>query len=446
MHFRYIFTRSLLLLTISAVMLSGCGTSKAKSPRLEGERIDVLGSNVDLTADRAAQAEPILIPEAIHNEHWPQAFGDSQHALQHVALPKSVSKAWSVNIGSGSSKEARLLNAPIVSAGRVFIMNTSGEIMAIGATSGKVLWKKRIHVEEPEHLRFSGGLAVQGDYLFAVAGSGDVFALTASTGDMVWQVALATPVRGAPMFSKGRLVIVSADNRTFTLNATDGSLLWTHSGISENLALLGSGTPAGIADFVVVPYSSGEIYVLKLFDGRYMWHDSLSLNVGGDPYAGLVDVAGSPVISDEGVIYAINFNGRLNAFDIRSGQRVWSIPVSGKQTPWIVGNMLYLISDNNELIAVNRKLGSIRWVKSLDKLIADLDNKNTSGRVFFGPVFAGERLIVASNDGYALSINPNTGERMLVTQLGRDGIAVAPIVADNALYFLTHSGELIKFD
>ena len=61
-----------------------------------------------------------------------------------------------------------------------------------------------------------------------------------------------------------------------------------------------------------------------------------------------------------------------------------------------------------------------------------------------GPVLGGDRLIVLSSDGGALSVSPYTGE-----PLGRDEMSAggyfAPVIADNSLYVLTDDAKLSAY-
>ena len=58
-----------------------------------------------------------------------------------------------------------------------------------------------------------------------------------------------------------------------------------------------------------------------------------------------------------------------------------------------------------------------------------------------GPVLGGDRLIVLSSDGGAISVSPYTGD-----PLGRQDMSAggyfAPVIADNSLYVLTDDAQL----
>ena len=59
-----------------------------------------------------------------------------------------------------------------------------------------------------------------------------------------------------------------------------------------------------------------------------------------------------------------------------------------------------------------------------------------------GPVLAGDRLIVISSDGEAISVSPYTG--LPLGHVGfPDGVFINPIVADRTLFVLTDVADLI---
>ena len=68
------------------MLLSGCGTwfGEPDAPPLPGERISVLQHQRTLAADPQAGLEPIVLPPAVTNPDWPQAGGNSAHAMHNL--------------------------------------------------------------------------------------------------------------------------------------------------------------------------------------------------------------------------------------------------------------------------------------------------------------------------------------------------------------------------
>lgn len=427
---------------IPAVLaVSGCSAFKdEEKPKLVGPRIDVTLQPTELAPSASAGMEAFQVPPAAEPSDWAQTAGNAAHQPGHLALPKNVTRAWSFSMGGGSGSGSAILNPPVISAGRVFATNTNAEVVALDAKTGKKLWERRLPLDEKGNASVSGGVAVAGNLLFVTTGEGKIFALTASTGKEAWRSDLGVPLRAAPTVEGERLFVTSHDNRVFGLNALDGSLLWTHSGMEERLSLLRAASPASANGVVAVPYSSGEIYALRATDGRYIWHDTLTSPFSGqDPESTLTSIAAPPVIAD-GLLYVVGMNGGLSAYGLANGQRFWKADILTSQLPIVVGYQIFALTENGEMVALNRKDGAIRWVTDLNKKVGKENDK----RLWTGPVLAGGRLIAASSDGVAVSIDPQNGKVLASTDLG-DPVTLTPIVAEDGLYFLSDKGRIICF-
>jgi outer membrane protein assembly factor BamB len=423
----------------AALLLAGCFAGEEK-PRLEGERLNVTMQPATLAANPAAGRVPFILPEPARLENWAQAGAESSHAPGHIALPASVKRAWSASIGTGNSRGNTLLTPPVVHSGRVFAVDTRGTVSAFNANTGERIWRISLPVKKRKEAQVAGGIAVSGNLAFITSGTGEVFALSADKGELVWQTPLDVPLRAAPTVFGESVFVLSHDNRIFALSALNGGLLWTHSGMEETLAPLKAASPAVANGAIAVPYTSGEIYVLRASDGRYIWHDTLvsSFNLQ-DPEMTLSAIAAPPVIAD-GVLYVVGMNGGLSAYGLVNGQRFWRTELATSQLPIVAGAQIYMLTDKGELAALNRQDGLTRWVSDLNALLPEKNDK----RLWVGPVLAGGRLIVASNDGYAVSLNPASGKMVAQTELDA-GVSLSPVVANGGLFFLTETGKLIAF-
>ena len=431
-------------LLILSVGLAGCGllsdwTGASEDPLLPGERIAVMSLERTLEPDPAAAALPVRLPVPRANESWPQTGGGPGHALRHVVFADAPAALWQVDIGSGSGGDARLLAPPVVAGGRVFAMDAESVVSAIGAAAGRVLWTTDT-AREAEGDGFGGGLAAAGGRVFAATGFGDVLALDAETGAVQWRRTLGIPMRAPPAAADGRVFVVTHDNRLWALDAATGTVQWSHAGIAETARLLGGASPAVEGEVVVAPYSSGEIAVLRVENGRAVWADTLaSPGVLVETLASFNDIVGSPAI-DRGVVFAIGQGGPLVAIDLRTGGRVWEREVAGREMPWSAGDVLFVTTGDGEVVCLSREDGAIRWVRPLPRF-ADPEERDEP-LFWTGPILAGGRLIVLGSDGAALSISPHDG-----SVLGRfdlpGGARLPPVVADGTLFVLTEGANLV---
>ncbi len=415
-------------------MLAACGADEAETT-LSGPRIDLTPQAQTLEPDPGADLQPLQLPRPVANEHWPQAGLLVNHAPQHLALPEQVLPAWNTSVGNFARYA---LNPPVKYAQLLYTVDEDHRVRAVNAENGKVVWQQQLPVTEDGD-GFAGGLAVDKGAVFITTRAGQVFALERETGELAWQRNVGAAMRAAPVTASGFVFVTTLDNRTFALRREDGSLQWTHSGIADGLALVSSATPALSDGILFVPYNNGDLYALQALDGQYLWHVSLTRGIGSGQKAAL----SSPVVKD-GVAYVAVASQGLVALDIRTGQRLWSVPAASSQMPWVAGNVVFILTDKGQLAAVNRGDGRIRWVTNLNSLLPADANP---ARYWSGPLLAGQRLLLGSSDGYAMSIQPEDGRKILATELlAGEGISVPPIVADNALYFLTDSGRVYKFE
>jgi outer membrane protein assembly factor BamB len=428
------------------LMAAGCGNTfdflgTREGPPLPGDRIAVLLTEKSATADPRIADLAVRLPRPFANESWPQQGGYANHAMHHLAFGDSPAAAWNVSIGQDADDDAPILSGPVVSETRVFAMDADAMVTAYDPENGRRLWSKNIAPDEEEDGNWGGGIAYDAGRVYAATGFAQIVALDAETGEIVWRHNVSGPMRAAPTVFEGRLFAVTKDNRTFALDTVDGTELWSHSGIEEVAGLLGAASPAVDGDTVVVAYSSGELFALRVENGRQLWSDSLAAIRRVDAVSALADILGRPVI-DRGRVYAISHSGRMVAIDAVSGRRVWETALGGVNQPWIAGEFLFVLTNNAEVAAVTTRDGLVRWITPIG-LYEDPEDKD--GLIdWSGPVLAGDRLIVAGSHDKALTLSPYTGEILGEVDLP-GGAAISPAIARETIYLLTDEARLVAF-
>ena len=433
---------ALLLVLLLAGALGGCSTvtgwfSDAKEPPLPGDRISVLLHQRTLSADPELADVQVLLPAPEPNADWPQSGGYPNHAMHHMMVPETLSKAWSVDIGDGVDDDVRLSGSPVIAGGRVYVMDSTSVVNAFDTKDGNRLWKTDLTPDEEDEGHIAGGIAYDNGRIFVSTGFAQVIALDAKTGAEIWRQPVSSPMRAAPTVRGGRVFVLTVDNKLFAINAENGEGLWTHIGLSEAASLLGSASPAVGNGVVVVPYTSGELIALKAETGRLLWQESLSSIKRTDVVSNLAHIRGRPVI-DRGRVFAISHGGIMGAFDLRNGRRLWQKEIGGSQSPWVAGDYIFVITNDAEIAAVSRKTGGIHWVRALPRYKDPDDQENPI--VWTGPILVSDRLIAAGSHGEALAISPYTGRILGSVELP-SGISVPPIVAGDTVYFLADDAD-----
>lgn len=430
----------------AAILLTGCETlddvlGNREGPRLPGARVSVLLANNATRVDPGISDLAVKLPRPIANTEWPQQGGYANHAMHHLALGDAPRLAWSVDAGAGSDDGAPILSGPVISNGIVYTMDADAVVAAHTASDGRLLWRADIEPLDEDDGNWGGGLAVDQGMVFAATGFAQVVALTADGGQEVWRADVSGPLRAAPTVFDGRVFAVTKDNQLFALNAKTGDLLWSHTGFEETAGLIGSASPAVDGDIVVVPYSSGEIFALRVENGRQLWGENLAAIRRVDAVSALADIRGRPVI-DRGRVYAISHSGRMVAIDLPTGRRLWEAPLGGVNQPWVAGDFIFVLTSDALVAAITARDGRIRWLTPIG-LYENPEKRR--GRInWSGPVLVGDRLIVSGSNGVALTLSPYTGD--IIGELKMpDGVSLSPAVANKTLYFLTDEARLVAY-
>ena len=424
------------------IILSACNVfSPYVPPPLEGERISVLSLEQTLEPDPGIQDLQVRLPRPFANAAWPQTGGSASKAMHHLAVGEAPRRQWRVNVGAGSSRDRRLTASPVVSDGRIVVLDANGLVVAHDMQTGKRLWRYDVVPKGERRGALGGGLAVAGETLFVTSGYGDVVAIATASGGEIWRTPLNVPLASPPTVAGDLLFVVTNDNQTFGLRAEDGSAVWNHVGIAETAGLVGAGAPAVADGVVVVPYSSGELIALRANNGQILWTDNLSRGGPTTALGEITDINGHPIV-DRGTVYAVGHSGRMVANDLVSGARLWTQDISGSGSPWIAGDFLYLVTSGSELIALSRQDGRIRWVTELPRYRRPdtLEDPITWG----GPVLGSDRLVIVSSTGDAVAVSPYTGKMLGSLRLS-DAVFLPPVLAAESLFFLTDDGALVAY-
>ncbi|MEP4191460.1 MAG: PQQ-binding-like beta-propeller repeat protein, partial [Sneathiella sp.] len=383
----------LMMITGLTATLAGCSIlpdwfGSSEAPPLPGERISILALEQSLEPDEGIADVTVRLPAPYVNENWPQAGGTANNVMHHLTLGEDLKEVWRADIGEGSDDENRLPSTPVVSEGRIFVMDSESRVRAFSQETGEKLWAVNLTPREEEDGVVGGGLAVEYGRLFATTSYGEVYSLDPETGGMYWKVSLGAPVRAAPTAAENLVFVATYDSRVYALDVLTGDIEWDYEGGVETTGLLGAASPAVEKGTVVVPFSSGELFALRADNGVQAWSDQLQRKRRLSSLTSLADINAFPVI-DRGMLFAASYSGQMVGIDLRTGNRRWDQEIATLQTPWIAGDFLYVVSTDGELVCLSRKTGLIRWVRSLGKF-EDPEEK-TGLIVWSGPVLASDR-------------------------------------------------------
>jgi outer membrane protein assembly factor BamB len=154
-------------------------------------------------------------------EDWPQFKFDCRHSGnvpdRSVATPLGL-------VGAVALTDA-VLPAPVVADGRVYVVDGSGVVFCIDASTLDVLWKFETSAE-PTNCNNVSSPAIAGRYLHVGTMAGIYYVLDKASGRVVKKIACGEPIFGAPVIANGRVYFATLGSHIYALEP-DGKVCWT---------------------------------------------------------------------------------------------------------------------------------------------------------------------------------------------------------------------------
>lgn len=418
---------------LTAFLLSACDPSK---PHLEGERISFLSN----TANPTFVKKDVVFDKLHVYTQWPQSGGNAQHFTYPTILNKEIKKKWETSIGEGLTSGRKCMSNVITSDQLIYTMDTVGKVSALNF-DGNVVFEIETSPKDQSENTLGGGLALDGNTLIVSTSFAEVLAFDAKTGKSLWKEHLSAPSRTAPTIHNGFVLVPTINNEVHVFNIKSGKKEWSHQGLQEISALLGGASPAAHDDTVVACYSSGEYYALDMKTGTPIWMDTLTSALRKDTVSSIAHIKSNPVIANDKV-YVISHGGHIVANNIKTGARMWQKDYSSPHDMVVGGDFLFLLTIENELVALERNTGDVKWKASLAEFVKKQEKDIVTD--FSAPVLVNGQAIVASSSGELLFINAKSGELSSKMNIGTSTVQ-QPLVINKHLIILSDNGGLTVY-
>ncbi|MGZ2258488.1 outer membrane protein assembly factor BamB family protein [Roseobacter sp. A03A-229] len=434
-----------LALLAATILLTACAEDDIILP---GKREDIRsvlqdGEAVPIAAETQDGPRAISLPATQSNSDWTQGPGSPSFRTAHPALSANPQRVWSANIGAGDSRRHRITADPVVAGGLIYTLDAETQVTAT-STSGETVWRRDItSVRDDAGAATGGGMSFKDGRLYVSLGYGALVALDAASGDEIWRQNLEGTGSGRPTAFGDLVYATSGDDTGWALRAEDGRVEWQLNASPDVNNVLGGPAPAVADDLAIFAFGSGEVQAVFRRGGLRRWDASALGQRFARALGAVSDVTGEPVISGDRV-YVGNQSGRIVALNFASGAREWTAREGAVGPVLPAGDSVFVVSDLGELLRIDASDGSRIWGTQLPNFVKDRPRRRAEIFAHHGPILAGGRIYVASNDGLLRGFNPESGALVTSTEIP-GGATTAPVVAGGVLYVVSTNGQLHAF-
>jgi outer membrane protein assembly factor BamB len=260
-----------------------------------------------------------------------------------------------------------LHGAPNVADGRIFTVTLDDQLMTFDAAKGQQLWNYQAIIE-PARILAASSPAISGDTVVTGFASGELVAHRTPNGADLWSQALSQSNRnnalseirdiaGRPVIYRGDVFAASHAGLFSAIDLRTGTPRWS-------LPVSSQTTPWAAGDVVYVISTTGQLVCVARESGQVYWVQDLNappptntLTSRGrrrkQPKAPKKAYWSGPILASNRLI-VVSSNGDLQARDPKTGdlQKTIRLGAPAMQPPIAAGDLLYVVTDKAELIAI----------------------------------------------------------------------------------------------
>ena len=313
---------------------------------------------------------------------------------------------------------------PAVKDGVFYLASGDGDVVAMQADTGAVLWRASAGAA------VSAGVGSDGRYTSVVTRGNEV--VTFDSGREAWRKRVPSSVVTPPLVAGERVFVMGVDRAVHAFDAIDGRRLWTLQRPGDALTLAQTSVLAAFRNTLLVGQGP-KLAGVDPLKGTVQWEVPMASPRGSNEVERLADLVGPAVRTGERFCMRA-FQSAVGCADAARGAVLWSRNVGGANAVAGDGDRIFGADASDRISAWRASTGDVVWQN--EKLLY----RGLSGAVAVGPV-----VVFGDSEGFVHFLDAATGEQQL--RLPTDGKAVVgtPVLAGNTMLVTTQAGGLFAF-
>lgn len=332
-----------------------------------------------------------------------------------------LDRVWSRGVGAGTGKTYTLLPMA-VEDNHLYAVDVEGQVTALERGKGKKVWQVELDVP------VASGVGAHGDKVFVGSVKGDVIALNAATGDELWRTKVSSEILAPPQSNGAEVAVQTLDGRIYGLRAADGRQLWMTDSSMPALTLRGTSTPVITPLSVYAGFSTGKVLAYDVKDGTVQWEQRVAAAQGRSELERVIDINAAPLIVGN-VLYSVSYQGRLVALNRGTGQGMWAQKASSFHNLSAGSGYVFVSGADDTVRAYDGSNGALVW-----------ENDQLTRRQIGAPQTFGRYVAVADFEGFVHILDQRDGQFVARRKVDGKGIRTPMLGVGDVLYVYGNGG------
>ncbi|MDC3037472.1 PQQ-binding-like beta-propeller repeat protein [Candidatus Pelagibacter sp.] len=352
-----------------------------------------------------------------------------------------IYKGKLIKIGSYKFSKLEEINQinfkPLFYSNHIIFFDKKGSIIKYD-DNRKVIWKKNHYSKAEKKLFPKLNFISHDENIIVIDSIAKYYSINSNTGELNWSKNNTYPFNSEIKKHKKKFFVIDYKNTLRCYKIEDGSECWnlqtedsfTISNSKYSLIIIG--------DIIVFSNSIGDITAVDVESGLIIWQlPTQSSNIINETYNFKI----SKLVSDGDSIFISNNRNEFYSIDAKTGTTNWISDINSNITPVITGNLIFTVSNEGYLYAIEKNKGNTIRVIDLFKIYKPKKRKNIYP---IGFVIGNKNLYLTNSDGKMIVVDLQNGS-IIKTEKVSSNLVSKPFIFNNNL-FLIRNGSIIQYN
>ncbi len=388
----------------------------------------------DINKRKISNLESIIFDNPIKYEKWSQSYQNNTNFVN--------SKVFK-NIGSikkyAKASKSKINKGVLFLDNKVFISNEKGDIIVFSISSNQIIFKYNFYKKKFKKTKKKIHLILSNNKLIAADNLGYVYSLNYEENKIEWAKNFLIPFRSNLKIKDGILFLSDEKNKIILLNVNNGKKLdELYTQPAKSVSKFKSNLSIDKLGNLLFLSTAGTLYSLDLVNNKKInWIYNFNQN-------NQIIFDAKPILVTDDSIY-ISTNNKIVALNL-DGRRRWKIDINSKVSPAVSGNIVYTVSQKNNLVLIKKDTGEIFYSENIHSIIKDSINKDYRKKIKnFNKLYVlNKKILLISNNSYFIELGIE--KKIILNSIKRNTFKISSelIFIKNDMLFLGDDKKIYK--
>ncbi len=326
---------------------------------------------------------------------------------------------------------------PLFFENNIIFFDKKGSIIRYDENQ-KIIWKKNYYSKVEKKLRPQLDFILHDKSIIVSDNISKYYSINLNNGELNWSKSNSYSFNSELKKYENKFFVVDYKNTLRCYKIEDGSECWNLP-TEESFTISNSKHSIVIINkMVVFSNSLGDITAVDIESGLIVWQlPTQSTSILNETY----NFKTSKLVSESDSIFFSNNKNEFYSIDVKTGTINWISDINSNITPVIIDELIFTVSNDGYLYAIEKNKGNIIRIIDLFKMYKKKKRKNIRP---VGFAIGNLNLYLTNSDGKMIVVDLKNGNILNIEKVSSNLVSKPYIFNSNL--FLIRNGSIVQYN